>query len=229
MSHAEIAEPVSSEAGLGEAGFADLLASLAALRVSPSETSDHGSQQDQLEDDVATLSYESALRAHTRTRGVPGHNSARPAASVGQSMQSQRISAPRPQVAGGASRQAPVPGSQERKCASITIRMSEEDCQQLRDRAAEAGITVSAYLRSCAFEVESLRAQVKQTLAEMRSASPGVKPSERAQSSVRRTDPQETWNTRLRLGRLVPHGIRLGKLWPGKRESRESLRDPLAV
>jgi hypothetical protein len=38
----------------------------------------------------------------------------------------------------------------------------------LRKRSAEAGITVSAYLRSCAFEVETLRAQVKDAVAQMR-------------------------------------------------------------
>jgi hypothetical protein len=56
------------------------------------------------------------------------------------------------------------------KCSSITIRLSKAECDQLRERAAEAGLTVSAYLRSCTLEVESLRAQVKEALAELRSA-----------------------------------------------------------
>jgi hypothetical protein len=56
------------------------------------------------------------------------------------------------------------------KCASITIRLSEAECAQLRKRAAEAGLTVSAYLRSCTFEAESLRALVKDTLTQLRSA-----------------------------------------------------------
>lgn len=50
----------------------------------------------------------------------------------------------------------------------ITLRMSAAECEQLRDRAAEAGLSVSAYLRSCAFEVESLRLQVKDTVAKLR-------------------------------------------------------------
>ena len=54
------------------------------------------------------------------------------------------------------------------KSASITIRMSNAECAQLRKRAAEAGLTVSAYLRSCTFEAESLRALVKDTLAQLR-------------------------------------------------------------
>jgi hypothetical protein len=48
--------------------------------------------------------------------------------------------------------------------------MSTAECAQLRQCAAEAGLTVSAYLRSCTFEVEALRAQVKDALAELRSA-----------------------------------------------------------
>jgi hypothetical protein len=54
------------------------------------------------------------------------------------------------------------------KSASITIRLSKVECTQLRIRAAEAGLTVSAYLRSCTFETESLRALVKDTLAQLR-------------------------------------------------------------
>jgi predicted DNA binding CopG/RHH family protein len=56
------------------------------------------------------------------------------------------------------------------KSASITIRLSEAECRQLRERAASAGLTVSAYLRSCTVEAESLRAMVKDTLAQLRSA-----------------------------------------------------------
>jgi hypothetical protein len=55
------------------------------------------------------------------------------------------------------------------KDSSITIRMSKAECAQLHRRAAEAGLTVSAYLRSCTFEAESLRAMVKDTLAQLRS------------------------------------------------------------
>ncbi|MGA7109977.1 MAG: hypothetical protein WBY75_19660, partial [Terracidiphilus sp.] len=64
----------------------------------------------------------------------------------------------------------PVCLAESRKSSSITIRLNSAECVQLRQRAAAAGLTVSAYLRSCIFEVESLRAQVKDTLAELRSA-----------------------------------------------------------
>jgi hypothetical protein len=62
------------------------------------------------------------------------------------------------------------------KCTSVTIRLSQAECAQLRTRAAEAGLTVSAYLRSCTFEAESLRAMVKDTLARLRTGAPAEEP-----------------------------------------------------
>jgi hypothetical protein len=55
-----------------------------------------------------------------------------------------------------------------RNDASVTFRMSREEFIQLQARSVEANLTMSAYLRSCTFEAESLRAQVKQVLAELR-------------------------------------------------------------
>jgi hypothetical protein len=64
--------------------------------------------------------------------------------------------------------------AENRKSASITIRLSKPECAQIHRRAAGAGLTVSAYLRSCILEAESLRAQVKETLAQLCSASPAA-------------------------------------------------------
>jgi hypothetical protein len=58
--------------------------------------------------------------------------------------------------------------------------MSQAECAQLHSRAAEAGLTVSAYLRSCTFEAESLRAMVKDTMAQLRSAQTQAKPANAA-------------------------------------------------
>jgi predicted transcriptional regulator len=58
--------------------------------------------------------------------------------------------------------------------------MSQAECAQLHSRAAEAGLTVSAYLRSCTFEAESLRAMVKATMAQLRSAQTQPKPANSA-------------------------------------------------
>ena len=55
--------------------------------------------------------------------------------------------------------------------------MSKAECAQLHRRAAEAGLTVSAYLRSCTFEAESLRAMVKEAMAQLRSAAAGQQPA----------------------------------------------------
>jgi hypothetical protein len=64
---------------------------------------------------------------------------------------------------------SPIEG--KHKSASVTVRLSEEENAQLRERAAEAGLTISAYLRSCTLEAETLRAQVKQALTALRAAS----------------------------------------------------------
>jgi hypothetical protein len=69
-----------------------------------------------------------------------------------------------------AARRARVPFERNVKSSSVTIRLSAEECAQLHRRAAEAGLTISAYLRSCTFEAESLRALVKDTMAQLRAA-----------------------------------------------------------
>ncbi|MFP5237745.1 MAG: plasmid mobilization protein [Acidobacteriota bacterium] len=107
---------------------------------------------DGLEDDIATLNYEQALQAHARYRP--------PAADLGP----QPV--PEPPAATPAS--APAIATLRRKSESITVRLSQAESERLRQRAAESGLTISDYLRSCVFEVESLRAQVKETIAALR-------------------------------------------------------------
>ena len=71
------------------------------------------------------------------------------------------------------------------RSASVTIRLSKAECARLHQRAAEAGVTVSAYLRSCTFEAEALRAQVKAALAELRIGdSPERKPDSARQGAA---------------------------------------------
>lgn len=149
----------SSAAGLAsasgpsftDASFAGLLASVAAPQEREAPWND-----DQLADDIASISYEQALRAHSRVRPRPAD--AEPFLQPGEHQ----------------TKSDPSAADKPLKTSSITIRLSETECAQLRRRAAEAGMTVSAYLRSCTLEVESLRAQVKHTLAELRSTA--VKP-----------------------------------------------------
>jgi hypothetical protein len=112
---------------------------------------------DGLAEDVATISYERALSKN----GLP-----RAGGSVSKSVPGSSTAAEAAVPAASAASAAPTPP----RTASITIRLSEPECAQLRRRATEAGLTVSAYLRSCTLEVESLRCQVKQTLADLRSS-----------------------------------------------------------
>lgn len=174
--------PISEHQPSSEsASFAGLLAALAARRSSSgsNQSSGQGSWIDELEEDVATLSYEHALLRHgappasglgttnedsVAKTGAPGFSPLfQPEETAGAShLAAETPFRKRPQAAAAAA------GDELRKRASVTVRMSRAECLRLQQRAAEAGLTVSAYLRSCAFEVESLRAQVKQTLAELR-------------------------------------------------------------
>ena len=158
-----------ANAASGGASFAGLLADLTAPGPEPSAGDGDG-----LEDDVAVLSYERALQAHARYKPAV----ADPAEQTGQGSfvapfadREQRAPATGPGSSGSAS---DIPdSSRSGKRASVTVRMSKAECARLQRRAAEAGMTVSAYLRSCTFEAESLRAQVKQALAELRAAQQG--------------------------------------------------------
>jgi hypothetical protein len=188
--------------------FEGLLAALAA------PTPRTAWNNDDLAEDVATLSYEHALRAHARYSSADAGDFAFTQTAGLEANQT----AGAPQRGSAASAQSPAlwaaPGwSEEReaksaedvstaldrnkKCASITIRLSKTECDQLRRRASHAGLTVSAYLRSCTFEAEALRAQVKDVLAELRTAtSPG---KQSAPAAARR--PWFRW-----LSRFMPRG-----------------------
>lgn len=148
--------------------FAKLLAELAAAK--PTKLPDWN--EDEPVQDVATLSYERALRTHARYKsGMDRAQSAdgsavRPSFETQPEKRSPARSKAQPKGEAGEGQ----PDSHDRKCASVTIRMSKAECEQLHARAAEAGLTISAYLRSCTFEAEALRTQVKEALAELRSA-----------------------------------------------------------
>jgi hypothetical protein len=167
---------------------------------------------DNLADDVAILSYESALKSHTRYRSTD-QSLTQPAnpepffyeEASSDVLVATRQPAPRP-IPSHEPRATP---SQEPsfyraaafernlKDASITIRMSKAECAQLHRRAAEAGLTVSAYLRSCTFEAESLRAMVKDTLARLRSVTTQAKPAPSASSLRSRFGKLASWLARL--------------------------------
>ena len=183
----KLAPPSSSSS------FAGMLAALAAPAPAVADRGPTWSD-DGLEDDVATLSYEHALRAHARYRPVDDDDrSLTQIPDPGPIRNRELLPAAAIPTGPAATPRAAVPTSADAepeatrglateldrtlKCASITIRLSKAECAQLHTRAAEAGLTVSAYLRSCTFEAESLRALVKETLAELRSAASKGKPT----------------------------------------------------
>jgi len=190
--------------------FAGMLAALAA----PGQKKPPARDLDGLEDDVATLSYERALRAHGRYRApevsdraltqLPEPASLRIFEAEPEAEATAMPAAHEPSGAMQAdaepedagAHQAYSAAARNLKCASITIRLSKAEVAQLRRRAAEAGLTVSAYLRSCTLEAESLRAMVKDTLAQLRAET--AKPDQEVALPVRRS--WFAW-----LSRLWPH------------------------
>jgi uncharacterized protein (DUF1778 family) len=57
---------------------------------------------------------------------------------------------------------------------AISIRLAPEERALIQARAAEAGTTVSAYMRQCVLEVEQLRAQVRKAMAAMECGGSGA-------------------------------------------------------
>jgi hypothetical protein len=142
--------------------FASLLARFAAQPSSPAD-------DDGLADDVVSLSYEQALRTHARYRPAEALDSQRPDPLAEFAPPNSDLP---PSSTAGQAHSATNPAlSESRRGASVTLRMSHAECAQLHERAAAAGLTVSAYLRSCIFEVESLRAQVKDALSQLHAES----------------------------------------------------------
>lgn len=157
-------QPVTVSSIPEPSGFAGFLAALA----SPAPGSPKTQWNDNaLADDVATLSYESALKAHARYKPA-----AEPLAEPSSAFAAEHVNTtPVSSFSIAASEPlSSATGAGEHKSASITIRMSQAECSQLKQRAAEAGMTISAYLRSCTFEAEALRGQVKKALAQLRAA-----------------------------------------------------------
>jgi hypothetical protein len=98
--------------------------------------------------DVATIRYEQALRKYRRMH-TPEYATER----LPEDSAASALLAPPSNPA--------TAEEKSRKTASITLRLTAAEHAQLQQRAAAAQLTVSTYLRSCIFEAESLRTQVK--------------------------------------------------------------------
>jgi hypothetical protein len=153
------------------ANFAGMLAELAA----PEKKFPPARDDDGLADDITTLTYEHALRSHSRYQPASDPTDSRgdPYVAATPRVASHDFRGSR-ETPATADREIALPAptklEQTFKRSSITMRLSEAESTQLRTRAADAGMTVSAYLRSCTFEAENLRALVKSTMAQLRSA-----------------------------------------------------------
>jgi hypothetical protein len=168
--------------------FAGLLAALAAPPKPKPEDEALPWNTAELGEDISKLSYERALRAHARYK---------PSSQLGDLPQPEKTAVeeamaaaslntePTEKPAEPAIAAPPAMLDRDLRRASVTIRLSQTECDQLHHRAAEAGLTVSAYLRSCTFEADLLRAQVKEAVAQMRQATAQVKPA--APAAIRRT------------------------------------------
>jgi len=145
----------------------------------------------ELGEDVVTLSYDRALRVHARYKPRErGDWAPETAASLERSLPPSINRIPDDAL------------DRDLRTASVTVRLSKGECTRLHQRAAEAGLTVSAYLRSCTIEVEALRAQVKAALAELRLAAHQGTES----ISDRETKPmQQREIERERLVRVLAH------------------------
>ena len=177
-------------------GFAGILAALAvpppagpvALEEEPDWTDDG------LLDDVAVISQQNGSLSQMRepdadSRSVPTPEAAARTSQVRKQPRPERnenwhasSSAADKFVSSEVNAPAKNRRARELKQASITIRLSAQECARLKARAAESGLTISEYLRSCTLEAESLRAQVKDALARLRA--PAV--AERSAAPVQR-------------------------------------------
>ena len=156
----------------GSSSFAGLLASLASPKP---EASDRISELSggELGDDVFTLSYERALQNHARYKPrEPDERNLPEGLGSGPVRDDRQDGLAATNAGDGLSADAKTTDDRDLRNTSVTIRLSGAESARLHQRAAEAGVTVSAYLRSCTFEADALRAQVKSALAELRAAAP---------------------------------------------------------
>jgi hypothetical protein len=171
-----MADPNPAPMPKDASSFANLLASFTGAVQKTSATWDDSA----LLDDVSTITYEQALRSHRRVTPAatsPLHEAESTPANF----------SPKP---------ATVATGKKRKSASITIRLTEAEQAQLKQRAAAADLSISVYLRSCIFEAELLRAQVKEALSQMKAATAPICDESGA-------NPTSSWRTRL-----LPHWSR---------------------
>ena len=173
-------QPAQSQLRPTSESFAGLLATLASP---PREAVDDAAEWSggDLGDDVVTLSYERALNAHARYRPADSGDWTVPQPRQAEAADAKEAAnRPATQIDEGLTPRAgeapQAANERDLRSVSVTIRLSKTECTRLHRRATEAGVTISAYMRSCTFEAEALRAQVKEALAELKAAASREKP-----------------------------------------------------
>jgi hypothetical protein len=217
-------QPAPTQPSPTFSSFAGLLATIASPPPDTTEDEPLWNSSD-LGEDVATLSYERALRAHARYRPANrnldrdsdrGDGLRAPPDGLGIDATDAAI---KTDAAGAAvpadampALQLAVTPDRDLRTASVTIRLNKAECARLHQRAAEAGLTLSAYLRSCTLEAEALRAQVKQALAELKAGSKRTREQGNEQTNPRRCEG-------VMLTQVFGH---IGRLWVGLSSSVKS-------
>jgi Mobilization protein NikA len=163
--------PSAETSGIGSPTFAGMLSALTAPEKDKLDEPLEWANDDPA-DDAATLSYEHALRARGsfRPEDWPGMDPESPESAMAEIAVNANAGSVQ-------STESIEETDRKRRSASVTVRLSRAECMQLKKRAADAGLTISAYLRSCTFEAEALRSQVKEALAALRTASSEEKQS----------------------------------------------------
>jgi hypothetical protein len=108
----------------------------------------------------------------------------------------------------------------------VSIRLKEEEMALLRQRAAESGISISEYVRSCVVEADQLRVQVKQVVADMRFGNPVGGEAGTSESAMPEPKRERPWFSKIaglllrsaRVGRIDQEKYSWAALRPAERE-----------
>lgn len=100
------------------------------------------------------------------------------------------------------------------KSVSLTVRLAPGESALVKARAAEAQVSVSAYMRQCALDVDKLRGQVEAALAELRSANSGSNVARTADGAFDRPELSAPEGMQQERPGLIARGFRaLRLLW----------------
>jgi hypothetical protein len=107
------------------------------------------------------------------------------------------------------------------KSVSLTVRLAPGESALVKARAAEAQVSVSAYMRQCALDVDKLRGQVETALVELRSAHAASSVARTAHGKADRPELSASGELQRQRSGLIARGFRaLRSLWGGQSFAR---------